>query len=291
MAYKFHKLPGRQEWLVSVTDPKEAQYSYQMFGHGEPFQYLGRSRPCSVPRIDNPAQTWLQSNNALEYSIQERRNDTTINLVCPYICYAGLQELKVSALGLKYVDFMQQLRLSRRRPEQAEAILGFKKALCRYPDLAVTKPPVITVNPAPKHISAELVSNETQGSQNHHESAGFFNHIPGLSIVAQHEDIWQDLNLVSSTWSDWETFPINKDLPENAYPKLQSQAGDLINCRGAIRGNWTLSSLTESYLVEAVFVVDAVFTSIEKPGVQFDFVFSTDTVTSYGTQQWAYEVW
>ncbi|TRX96941.1 hypothetical protein FHL15_002247 [Xylaria flabelliformis] len=97
---------------------------------------------------------------------------------------------------------------------------------------------------------------------------GFFNNIPGIDVWIHHNNLVSGVNLVSSQWVDWE-----------AYLKLQSANGELIKCRGYINSNWIPGNLEGRYVMEEVFVVDAVFTTSKKPRIQREFVFCQSTFT------------
>ncbi|KXH56613.1 hypothetical protein CNYM01_10716 [Colletotrichum nymphaeae SA-01] len=273
--YQYRKLPGPEEWVVTVT--YSAKPEWPMFtGQQEQLPFLGPARPGSVPRIDNLAHTWLFRND-LEYTIQQKLDeDSSISLVCPFICYKEVRKLRGFGWGFKYAEFMQQLRLSVRHSGQREAIMGFKAALCRNSNMHLPKPKLtnIVYQNVCNHVSGGTNDLEMNVSEKHHESAGFFNHIPGLSLLIHPGDRWHGFNLVSSIWADWETFVVNDDLPKNGYPRLESEDGELMNCRGIIRGRWMPSNLEGYYPVEEVYVVDAVFNSTQEPDTQWDFIFS-----------------
>lgn len=273
------KLPGPEEWVVIVTCLAETE-RFKGFKQQEQLQYLGPATTGSVPRINNLAHTWLLRND-LEYTIQQKLNERSpINLACPYICYTEVRKLRGFGWGFKYADFMQQLPLSVQHSRQREAIIGFKAALCRNPNMysAMPKLTKIVDQNVCNHVSGGTNDSELNVSGKHHESDGFFNHIPGLSLLIHPGDRWHGFNLVSSTWADWEAFVVNDDFPENGYPKLTSPDGEPMNCRGIIRGRWMPSNLVGYHLVEEVYVVDAVFNSSQDLNTQWDFIFSTCTL-------------
>ncbi|KAG7066436.1 hypothetical protein JMJ76_0000297 [Colletotrichum scovillei] len=277
--YEYEKLPGLEEWVVIVTYSGETEVFKGWRQQGQ-LQYLGPARTGGVPRIDNLAHTWLLRND-LEHTIQQKLNESSsISLTCPYICYAEVRKLRGFGWGFKYADFMQQLRLSVRFSGQSAGIRGFKAALCRNPTMnsAMPKLTKIVDRNICNHVSGGTNDSELNVSGKHHASDGFFNQIPGLSLLIHPRDRWHGFNLVSSTWADWEAFLVNDDLPGNGCPKLISPNGEPMNCRGIIRGRWMPSDLMGYHLVEEVYVVDAVFNSTREPTTQWDFIFSAGTL-------------
>ncbi|KAI0185815.1 hypothetical protein EV127DRAFT_193672 [Xylaria flabelliformis] len=164
-------------------------------------------------------------------------------------------------------------------------ILEIKKAMCKEWSVGMSKkqPTIIfdetcetTQSGTPKDNGERYDQRDLIGDD---ETEGFFNNIPGRGVWIHHKDLVPGVNLVSSQWVDWEAFVVNDSQLTTAYPKLRSANGELIKCRGYISGNWIPGNLEGRYVIEKVFVVDAVFTTSKEPRIQREFVFCQSTFT------------
>ena len=89
-------------------------------------------------------------------------------------------------------------------------------------------------------------------------SEGFFNGIPGDSVLLDMHDEAGGHNFVSSTWVDWESFTLHTMSPQS-LPKLTFPNDDAVQCHGYISGTWTQQNADRRWTGIQCFVVDAVF--------------------------------
>ncbi|KAI1462161.1 hypothetical protein F4805DRAFT_475325 [Annulohypoxylon moriforme] len=191
---------------------------------------------------------WLL-NHPFSYSINEREG-TGITLDCSYIPYDEIRNLRGFNWGLKYADFM---RLFLHHESDAQEILGIREMLCKAHKTKTRKLPTVMLNIA------------GQTSPTGRDDKEYKSRITNLNV--------------SSSWVDWQTFAVHDELSKSEYPKLKSKTGDPITCLGLIQGELIASHLQRKYAVKKVFVVDAVFRSVEEPELAPDFVFCKETLT------------
>ncbi|KAI3338805.1 hypothetical protein F4824DRAFT_458846 [Ustulina deusta] len=277
-SYQFLKLPDRLEWMVVVTESTKIGLSYRVR------DLFGDLRPAVKYRhhVKNYSWDWVLSDNLVGST--NEADGSGISIVCPYVTYEELSRVKGFGWGFTYADFVQQLRSSR-GVEDTHRILEIKKAMCKEWSAEAKKElPTIVFDEA-RETPQSGTSQENDGGFHQrgrigdYETEGFFNNIPGSGAWVHHENLTPGFNLVSSHWVDWKAFVVNDSSLTTAYPKLRSANGDPIKCRGYISGNWILGNLEGRYVMEKVFVIDAVFAISSEPRVRRDFVFCQDTFT------------
>lgn len=265
--YSYRKLPDRSEWMVIVG------WSNRLADRG-----YHRSSYC-LP--------WFPGDD-LAYSINEQE-DANITLVCPYIPYYGVQNLRGLTGGLTYAEFMDQLHLSPQHWDDAQRILEFKETLCRQDTVELQELPIVILDSV-CHTSPEIRNNREGGCPQSiqigaNRTDGFFNNIPGGFAVTHSEGRIRGFNLVSCSWVDWKAFAVDDELLDYDYPKLTSEAGDPINCLGFIQGTWITGHLDGKFAMDKVFVVDAVFKSTKEPQVSPNFIFCEDALAESSITQ------
>ncbi|KAI8943988.1 hypothetical protein F4801DRAFT_298152 [Xylaria longipes] len=276
-SYQFLKLPNRLEWMVVVTESTKIglpYYEWDSFGRRQAVEYRHH--------VKNSSWDWVLSDNLVGSASEA--DGSGISIVCLYVTYAELCRVKGFGWGFTYADFVQQLRSSR-GVEDTRRILEIKKAMCKEWSVEAKKElPTIVFDEARETPQSDI-SQENDGGFHQrgligdYETEGFFNNIPGSGAWVRHENLTTGFNLVSSHWVDWKAFVVNGSSLTTAYPKLRSANGHPIKCRGYISGNWIPGNLEGKYVMEKVFVVDAVFTINKEPRVRRDFVFCQDTFT------------
>ncbi|KAI0859730.1 hypothetical protein F4860DRAFT_238895 [Xylaria cubensis] len=279
LSYQFQKLSDRPEWLVVVSDSTTIESTYlatTTSGIDE--------LPIAIYRHEarNSSWDWVSPEN-LGCSVNEGQG-SGISVVCPYVAYKDLCQITGFRWGFTYADFVQQLGSSRRVGHMSR-ILEIKKAMCKEwsVDMSKEQPMIIfdetcemTQSGTPKDNGKRYDQRDLIGDD---ETEGFFNNIPGRGVWIHHKDLVPGVNLVSSQWVDWKAFVVNDSQLTTAYPKLRSANGELIKCRGYISGNWIPGNLEGRYVMEKVFVVDAVFTTSKEPRTQREFAFCQSTFT------------
>ncbi|KAI0974385.1 hypothetical protein F4678DRAFT_458351 [Xylaria arbuscula] len=273
--YQFQKLPDQLEWMVVVTEWTEIKLPYWRVSPG------GESHNLTYQHyIRNTSWDWVLSDD-LVWSINEA-GDSRVSVVCPYVAYEEIRQIRGFGSGFTYSDFMQQLRSSRGM-EDTSNILEIKKAMCKEWTTETTKElPTIVFDEAHQTLSYGTSKKDLQEYHqssliDDHEKEGFFNNIPGSGAWVHCENLIPSFNLVSSSWVDWKAFVVNDSSLTTVYPKLRSSNGEPITCRGYIDGSWIPSNLEGKYDMERVFVIDAVFIVNKGAQTRRDFVFCLDT--------------
>jgi len=93
-----------------------------------------------------------------------------------------------------------------------------------------------------------------------HGTHGFFNHVPGTGAWICDNGPVRGFHLLSSNWVDWTAFEVTDEkLGSVEYPKLQSTNNEPIRVRGVVSGSWIPDTLEGRFVMDRVFVVDAMF--------------------------------
>lgn len=245
-------MPERSEWLIV----RKARNDSDIPNQPRPSSHISQTWYNALNSSDKGIKEALPSSPRYGYGIVER-DSSGIDVNVPFIPYEYFEKTANYRAGQSYRHYMESLT-----DQLSNKWKGIENRveLCR----------ALSEKERPK-FSMKVDSVRLSTTQQDNRS-GFFNEIPTGHAVTLPSNVVHGVNLVSTSWHDWKSFEIKRNVSRIVLP-----SGDSVVCFGTIAGDWIYEDDVEGFWSSInLIIVDCKF--IDSQDRQVNFILSQSSV-------------